>query len=1227
MLEQFTNLYPVSKTLRFELIPIGKTADNIEKNGIIGTDSQLAESYKKMKKTIDEYHKAFIGKALADVSLTRLEDFYALYTASTEEKKSADFKGKYNSVKDALRKEIVKCFAACSTFKILDKKDLIQKELRPWIDANDPSLYFDENFRMFTTYFNGYNENRMNMYSSEEKATSIAHRLIDENLPKYIDNIRVFNIVKNTAVADNFEKLCSEMGIDSLDELFLLENYGKTLSQAQIDAYNGIIGGKSSKSGKIQGLNEYINLYNQTNPDKKIPKLKMLYKQILSERESLSWIPKEFGSANELLDAVKGFYDIYSDNVKIDLFTALENLPERELEFVYVSTDASVADISNRLFGYYGTLKNVLGIDDGKAKQTVYSVARIQTALDRYIADSDEESNPQLFAAYGKSCIASYFANEAHKADEKITTAYAAAEELLNTAHAEDYTLTQEDKNLIKTLLDGMMELMHTVKPLCLKADSELQKDDVFYGAFIPLFEKISDISKLYDKVRNFAAKKPYSTEKIKLNFDCSTLLDGWDVNKETQNLGVLLIKDGQYYLGIMDKNNNKIFTDVKPSKNANCYQKVMYKLLPGPNKMLPKVFFSNSRIDEFAPDKNILRIRDEETFKKGKNFSLSDCHALIDFYKASIAKHPDWSRFGFRFTSTEQYSDISEFYREVSEQGYKLSYMPIASDYIDSLVNDGKLYLFRIYNKDFSSFAKGKQNLHTMYWKALFDEENLSNVVYKLNGQAEIFYRKASIPDNRKIVHKANQPIDKKNPNLCGQSSTFSYDITKDRRFTVDKFQFHVPITMNFKADGASHINEAVCECVKNNPDVKVIGIDRGERHLLYISMIDRDGKVVKDKKGNYIQYSLNTISGEYKDSEGKAVTFETPYRELLDKKEKERKEARENWGVVENIKDLKSGYMSQVVHHIAKLMVEYNAVVALENLNSGFKNSRKKVEKQVYQNFEKALIDKLNYLVFKDKANDETGGLYKALQLTDKFESFKNLRKQSGFLFYVPTWNTSKIDPVTGFTDLLRPKSDMSIKAAKKFYSDFDGIRYNADSDYFEFSFDCEKFTEEANGSRTKWTVCTVGALRYAYNSSLNGGRGGYEKCNVTESLKSLFDEYGIDYRGGDLRDSICTQNTARFFAKLTKLLRVTLAIRYSCAEDGKDFILSPVADENGEFYCSEGRTDGLPQDADANGAFNIARKGLWVLRQIDKSKKPGDWTSNISNAEWLRFVQNDL
>lgn len=44
----FIGLYPVSKTIRMELRPVGKTLENIEKNGLIPEDQDRAEKYKKV---------------------------------------------------------------------------------------------------------------------------------------------------------------------------------------------------------------------------------------------------------------------------------------------------------------------------------------------------------------------------------------------------------------------------------------------------------------------------------------------------------------------------------------------------------------------------------------------------------------------------------------------------------------------------------------------------------------------------------------------------------------------------------------------------------------------------------------------------------------------------------------------------------------------------------------------------------------------------------------------------------------------------------------------------------------------------------------------------------------------------------------------------------------------------------------------------------------------------
>lgn len=52
---QFTGLYSLSKTLRFELRPIGKTLEHIEKKRLIAQDEQRAREYEKVKDIIDRY--------------------------------------------------------------------------------------------------------------------------------------------------------------------------------------------------------------------------------------------------------------------------------------------------------------------------------------------------------------------------------------------------------------------------------------------------------------------------------------------------------------------------------------------------------------------------------------------------------------------------------------------------------------------------------------------------------------------------------------------------------------------------------------------------------------------------------------------------------------------------------------------------------------------------------------------------------------------------------------------------------------------------------------------------------------------------------------------------------------------------------------------------------------------------------------------------------------------
>jgi CRISPR-associated protein Cpf1 len=61
------------------LIPQGDTLSNIQNHSLLIKDETRAESYKKVKKNIDEYHKDFINKALVGLHLEGLEDYMILY--------------------------------------------------------------------------------------------------------------------------------------------------------------------------------------------------------------------------------------------------------------------------------------------------------------------------------------------------------------------------------------------------------------------------------------------------------------------------------------------------------------------------------------------------------------------------------------------------------------------------------------------------------------------------------------------------------------------------------------------------------------------------------------------------------------------------------------------------------------------------------------------------------------------------------------------------------------------------------------------------------------------------------------------------------------------------------------------------------------------------------------------------------------------------------------------
>ena len=843
--DDFTNLYSLNKTLRFELRPVGRTLENIKntKNitglNLINEDEERAKEYKEIKQIIDDYHRGFIERALKEVELDmdELDEFYNDYKKLKKlNKNKKENYEKINKVQTKITKQqeqfrsnIREIIEKTEGFHDLFNKNLIQKVLFKWLKENNTEDIEEkkrliEKFNKWTTYFEGFHKNRKNIYDKKEIQTSIIYRIIHDNLPKFLDDLINFQKLKEHKVGfgDIVIDLADEFEGKTLDEIFSIENFNNCLNQSGIDKFNCIIGGKQVEGEKEErkGVNNYINEYSQKlvkeNKDiedealikikqkaKNIRSLKMtsLFKQILNDREGHSFIPEKLEDDKQTIETIKTFYKSLTENKIIHNFKNLfGDLKEYKLEKVYLKNDKSVTDISQFIFKDYGFIKRALRYYCEKEK---FPFKNPNKPLKKEIRIIDSHLDTKYLSIYelekainfhnnildkpneiSKNPICDYFSNfEINDKDSnkeililnEIKKKYKEVEKILNNGWEENKkSLTQKDKEKdvekIKNFLDSILNLFQFVKGFDFylkKKDEEknfesFEKDGNFYENFERSFEILEEISPLYDKVRNYITQKPYSVEKFKLNFENSTLAGGWDLNMEKANTCVILRKDNLFYLGVMNKKCNKVFEDVNEVEKGEFYEKMVYKQIADCSKDIQnlmvidgKTVMKKGRKEKEGPNagqnlqleklkntylpNDINEIRRKKTYLEGEGFLREDLDKFIDYYKERL----DYWDFDFEVKETKDYTSFNDFTRDIGSQGYKISFKKISNDYINKLVDEGKFYLFKIWSKDFSKFSTGNKNLHTLYWKALFDENNLKDVKYELDGKAELFYRK----------------------------------------------------------------------------------------------------------------------------------------------------------------------------------------------------------------------------------------------------------------------------------------------------------------------------------------------------------------------------------------------------------------------------------------------------------------------------------------------------
>ena len=1218
------NLFPVSKTLSFRLVPVGNTLDTVQRNRVVEEAEQLKKDYEVLKSAADRVHKRFIEDALSQLHLKymgdgnydSIQEYAKAYYDNDEDALAACAEGLKLSISEAFgnikyddKKSMLAAFAS----------ELLVKEILPKETLSEEEVADVERMKNYTTFMRPYFTIRERIYDAGEKGFTIPSRVIDENLPIHLRNVKCFALLPDA----EREKLASLFAVFSgklrwayeLADVFTVSAASCLSAQSAIDVYNSLIGGIGLEDGKrIKGINEIINLYNQANANtegfRKLPKLEQLRKQILSDRESPSWLPDAFENDREVLDAIVQLNEEL--HVKVPVAEFQKKTSQALPDAVLISI-AKLSDYSHSCTGRWDEFERCIKLwlkeqNPPKAKEKennynerinkLYSKISSISVRDLYDAVSKHNTSEQT-PDYLDRYILDNVISPLVKADADFSIMM----DYIGSMGPDDklgQTRRDEKENVrtyIRTWLDDLMDARRGAEVFAV-GNGTVMLDPGFYETIVePLNQFGKVLVPLYNKIRNYLTKKPYSADKVRLYFGTPSLLSGWDRNKEKDSRGILLQDNKSKYIAILPAYAKKLFEDERAYDEGSDMKRLSLKFIPGPFKMLPKVGFSAKGIPFYQPSKEVLELHDSK--KAVKDYTRSEVTLMVDYYKHLLTANPEWADIHFDLKPSGEYATLNEFYIDVERQAYDMTWKGVSRPFIERAVERGELYLFKLDCMDMSEYHYGFDSNPTAILNEAFSKRNAADTVIRISGGAAIYFRKASLPAH--VTHPKNVPMKNKNPRSKNATRTLPYDLIKDRRFTEDQFNIHIPFLLGPGNDkmGENNVNAAVKDIIKANPDMYVLGINRGERNLLSIAVTAPDGRIVE-------QRHLNVFDN-----------FD--YREKLASVEAERQQARRDWNAIDNIKNIKKGYLSRAIGEIVRLVKKYNCVIALENLDMEFKRGRQQFEKNVYQQFERDLVNRLSMLM--DKHDEDRTRSTIQLATPGKTPEERTRFPQNGIIFFMnPSWIT-KTDPLTGFVNRLNTFYTSNEKT-QQLLDTFDSFRFVPEENMFALTFRYGETTpNKSAGSNRQWTVYTHGR-----RSKFERDSSEFQNVDVTSEMEKAFIAEGIDYKDGNELLPTMKGRSSSFYRAFLDALRLTLQ---NTLYDGRELhIVSCTKDASGRFFDSgeDYAATGLPGDADINAAWNIARKCHMVLRNIreyvpGKEKGP---KMVITDEEWLNEVQ---
>lgn len=718
--ENFTNLYPITKTLRFSLIPQFETEEWFKKLDLIADDKKRAADVNKLKKLFDVYYTWFNKTTLDNAQVegwSALEEEFWKYKKS--QKTSADRKA-FIKKKEEQRKAVVQLFnnrEQSDNFGLSSNPVEFFKAFNDWSKSHgslfnecEENLCLLEEFNRFTTYFKGFLGNRNNLYSKEPKNTAIAYRAVDVNFKLFLNNKQLLKTARTKY---------SEIDDEIPQDLINSDCYSQFIGPSGIESYNSMIGKLNSR------LNE---LHQQQGHSKKI-KLQNLQKQILCGDRSRSF---DFMVLKSPLDAflqvkkLDRLFETTNESYLQILRSVFEDFEMSDLNRVFF-LNKNLSSVSKSLYGNSNTIPNALDFcienskgpmssvktKDQKKKERNRSAFSVNELLDccaEVHNDEEVSSCPYKEADFHKKVKeeAQRLIKESEKKYAVVRDRLPEVEETYNSSSS--VKLKQRDKDLLKEYLDSVKKIERFIKLFEVQEDED--GDPAFYECLGTALLAFKEFDHIYNSIRNFATKKPYSNEKLQLTFNCPNLSYG-DSNCISNHRSFICKKDGCYYLGVIPKEGSTDMSQLKKDDDSPWLLYEMHKFDPAKNVQnllvidghtVKKTRQLEQLKNKYLPSE-INCIRKKESYK-GKNFKHDDSAKFTSYYMERLREYEP--EFSYKFKEAGEYDCYNDWVSDAERQSYLLN-----CSYIDELelrnrIKEGSLYLFKIYSKDFSKSSTG---------------------------------------------------------------------------------------------------------------------------------------------------------------------------------------------------------------------------------------------------------------------------------------------------------------------------------------------------------------------------------------------------------------------------------------------------------------------------------------------------------------------------------------